>query len=53
MSPILFRGSGNRDESGCHRPVEENACLEMVRSKHILKAYNDRYHRAVQRTFLL
>ena len=52
MSPILFGGSENRDESGCHRPVEENVC-KTVYSKHPLKAYDDCYHRAIQRALFL
>jgi hypothetical protein len=52
MSPILFGGSENRDESGCHRPVEENVC-KAVCSKHPLRAYDDCYHRAIQRALIL
>jgi hypothetical protein len=54
MSPILFGESENRDESGCYRPVEENVCKAVYNSlKHALKAYDDCYHRAIQRTLLL
>ena len=52
MSPILFGGSENRDESGCCRPAEEKVC-KAVFSKHALKAYDDCCHRAIQRTLLL
>ena len=52
MSPILPGGSDeNRDESGCRRPVEENVCKAMY-NKHALKAYDDCYHRAIQRTLI-
>ena len=51
MSPILFGGSENRDESGCHRPVED--VCKIVYSKHALRAYDDCYHRAIQRTLFL
>ena len=54
MSPILFGGSENRDESGRYRPVEDSVSKERKEySKHALKPYDDRYHRAVQRTFYI
>ena len=51
MSPILFGGSENRDESGCRRPVKEHIC-KAAYSKHAPKAYDDCYNRAIQRTLL-
>jgi hypothetical protein len=44
MSPILFGGSENRDESRCRRPVEGNVCKAAYNT---LKAYDDCYHRAI------
>ena len=49
MSLILFGGSENRGESERRLPVEENVC-KAAPSKHPLKAHDDCYHRAVQRT---
>ena len=57
MTLIHFEGSETLVESGCRRPAEENVrklSLEHVTVWHAaLNAYDDRYHRAVQRTLLL
>ena len=54
MSPILSRGSENRDEIGCLlRPIEKRGYLVKQHTAMGGEAYYDCYHRAVQVTFLL